>query len=67
VLEDGNRLGPVGSRIVAETIIGQIRSDPDSYLSHGWDPSQGVTVGDGTQVDTIINFLRFAGMHPDPE
>jgi hypothetical protein len=63
VLEDGNRLGPVGSRIVAETIIGQVRSDPDSHLSHGWDPSQGVTLPDGSPVDSIIGFLRFAGMH----
>ena len=64
VLEEGNRLGPVGSRIVAETIVGQLRSDPDSHLSHGWDPSQGVTLADGSPVDSIIGFLRFAGMHP---
>ncbi|HYI53847.1 MAG TPA: heme peroxidase family protein [Microlunatus sp.] len=67
VLEDGNRLGPVGSRIVAETIIGQIRSDPDAFLPKGWNPSQGVTLTDGAQVDTIINFLRFADMHPHPQ
>ena len=64
VLEDGNRLGPVGSRIVTETIIGQVRSDPDSHLSHSWDPSQGVTLPDGSPVGSIVDFLRFAGMHP---
>jgi hypothetical protein len=31
--EDGNRLGPVGGRIVAEVLIGLLRADPASYLS----------------------------------
>jgi hypothetical protein len=30
---DGQRLGPVGGRIVAETLIGLLRADPTSYLS----------------------------------
>jgi hypothetical protein len=65
VLREGNRLGPVGSRIVAETIIGQLRADPTSFLNQGWDPRNGVTVGaDGRQVDSIISFLQFADMHP---
>ncbi len=63
VLGEGQRLGPVGSRIVAETIIGQLRADPTSFLHHGWDPSQGVTKN-GEPVDTIRRFLRFADMHP---
>src|ERR1700712_312701 len=29
----GQRLGPVGGRIVAETLIGLLRADPTSYLS----------------------------------
>ena len=33
VRANGNSLGPVGSRIVAETIIGQIRQDPYSFLN----------------------------------
>jgi hypothetical protein len=36
-LEGGNRLGPVGGRIVAEVLIGLLRADPASYLSE--DPS----------------------------
>jgi hypothetical protein len=60
----GNHLGPVGSRIVAETIIGQLLEDPTSFLSTGWDPSQGIPAADGGPIDTIIKFLRFAGMHP---
>jgi hypothetical protein len=62
-LGDGNRLGPVGSRIVAETIIGQLRADPASYLRKNFDPALGVTKPDGGQVRTIIDFLEFAGMH----
>ena len=33
VRENGNRLGPVGSHIVAETIHAALRTDPDSYLN----------------------------------
>jgi hypothetical protein len=38
VLQQGERLGPVGSRIVAETFVGLLRGDPDSILSRnpGW-------------------------------
>jgi hypothetical protein len=36
----GDRLGPVGGRIVAEVLIGLLRADPASYLSlqPGWQP-----------------------------
>jgi hypothetical protein len=62
----GERLGPVGSRIVAETIIGQLRADPTSFLNQGWDPTLGVSTGPSSNdvVDSVITFLRFAGMHP---
>jgi Animal haem peroxidase/TAT (twin-arginine translocation) pathway signal sequence len=33
VREDGLQMGPVGGRIVAETLIGLLRADPTSYLS----------------------------------
>ena len=33
VREGGERLGEVGSRIVAETFIGVLLTDPESYLS----------------------------------
>ena len=32
-LAGGDRLGPVGGRIVAEVLIGLLRADPASYLS----------------------------------
>jgi hypothetical protein len=37
----GDRLGPVGGRIVAEVLIGLLRADPASYLSlePGWEPT----------------------------
>jgi hypothetical protein len=42
----GNRLGPVGSRIVADTMIGLLRADPGSYLNTpGWAPTLGTTAG----------------------
>jgi hypothetical protein len=67
-LGGGDRLGPVGSRIVCETIVGQLRNDTTSFLSSGWTPADGVKLvgpdGSRTEVDTIIRFLRFAGVHP---
>lgn len=41
-LNGGNRLGPVGSRIVAETFVGLIRQSPYSVLNEpGWRPTFG--------------------------
>lgn len=37
---DGDRLGPVGSRIVAETLVGIVEADPSSYRNtEDWTPS----------------------------
>ena len=37
--EEGERLGPVGGRIVAETILGILDHDGDSYFhERGWTP-----------------------------
>jgi hypothetical protein len=40
-LHDGDRLGPVGGRIVGEVLIGIIEADPESFLAldPGWCPS----------------------------
>jgi hypothetical protein len=59
--EDGLRLGPVGGRIVAEVLIGLLRSDPGSYLSvePGWKPT--VSAGAGFR---MVDFLRFAEVDP---
>ena len=41
VRHDGDCLGPVGGRIVAEVLIGIIGRDPESYLAvePGWTPT----------------------------
>ncbi|MFE9438740.1 heme peroxidase family protein [Streptomyces sp. NPDC006602] len=63
VRELGRRLGEVGSRIVAETLIGQIRNDRGSYVSQtNWSPARGVLLPNGRPVRTIADFLRFAGV-----
>jgi len=71
VRANGNSLGELGSRIVCETIIGQLMNDPQSYLRQrgGWDPGKGVklpTPGgdpkDGDLIVTIREFFRFAGL-----
>ena len=69
----GLTLGPVGGRIVAETLIGLLRADPTSYLSvnpgfhpflgtdlkMGANPNPNVT---GTRSYTRSHFLHYAGV-----
>jgi hypothetical protein len=73
VQEGGQRLGQVGSRLVAETIIGVMVSDPESYLAkdHTWDPSKPIRhagsplkLSDGRTIRTIGDLLEFAGVRP---
>jgi hypothetical protein len=61
---DGNSLGHVGSRILAETIVGLLLADPASCLADDppWDPSRGVTLADGGQIRSIRDFLSFTGI-----
>lgn len=44
--DPGEGLGPVGARIVAETLIGLIEQDPRSYISvnRNWEPNNGIGV-----------------------
>jgi hypothetical protein len=70
---DGLTLGPVGGRIVAETLIGLLRADPTSYLSVyptftpflgtdlvlGPTPDPSIT---GNRSYTRANFLYYAGV-----
>ena len=58
---NGEYLGAVGGRIVAEVLIGLLVADPTSYLNAQteWLPTlPGATAGDFTMVD----LLRFAGV-----
>ena len=51
---NGNTLGEVGSRIVAETIIGQLYEDPNSYVNHDWTPAEGVRMTDGSDGHHLV-------------
>lgn len=66
VQQNGNRLGEIGSRIVCETIIGMLKSDPNSYLNNQTDHSvkaNGIDVkpGPGGRIRDLEDLLRFAG------
>ena len=69
----GLTLGPVGGRIVTETLIGLLRADPDSYLSNrpgftpflGTDLKLGPTPNPsiaGNRSYTRAHFLYYAGV-----
>ncbi|EFC85919.1 heme peroxidase family protein [Parafrankia sp. EUN1f] len=68
VRANGNSLGEVGSRIVVETLIGQLRLDPGSYLNqdNGWSPEQGVLLPNGDPIVTIKDLFVFAGVLTGP-
>ena len=63
VVENGNRLGPVGGRIIAEVFIGLLQLHSQSYLTvqPNWVPTlpaQGASF-------RMIDFLAFAGVDPN--
>ncbi len=61
---DGKFLGSVGSRIVAETLVGLVRRYPSSYVNFPQDPavkSNGIQVAAGHVIGTINQFLEFSG------
>jgi hypothetical protein len=71
--QDGLNLGPVGGRIVAETLIGLLRADPTSYLSAypRFKPFLGTALKLGSAPNTSItgnrsytraHFLYYAGV-----
>jgi Animal haem peroxidase len=58
VTSDGEHLGPVGGRIVAEVIIGLMRGDGQSYLTQ--DPEWSPTYGQAGSF-TVVDLLKDAG------
>lgn len=65
ILEGGERLGPIGGRIVTEVFVGLIDGDRTSYRSQDpeWQPFL-PTVDPARQGDdfTMVDLLRFAGV-----
>jgi len=64
-LQSGERLGPVGGRIVAEVMIGLIEGDRTSYLSQDseWQPFLPTRDPARTNEDfTMVDLLTFAGV-----
>lgn len=66
VLGRGGRLGPLGTQIVADTMLGIIASDPDSYWHvpgrlGRWDPQDGMVI-DGVVIDTMPALMQAAGL-----
>jgi hypothetical protein len=66
VQTEGESLGEVGTKVVAGTLIGLVKADPDSYLNKGWTPSHATALklDDGQEIRSILQFLQFAGVAP---
>jgi hypothetical protein len=61
----GNRLGELGSWLVASTFVGVLLADPDSALSRGFTPSQSpLRAPDNGEIDSIAKWMSFAGVMP---
>ena len=58
---NGERLGPVGGRIMAEVLVGLLQRDPNSYLylDPAWKPAPPLAPTAGSF--TFADLLRFAG------
>jgi hypothetical protein len=70
VMENGNRLGPTGSHVVAETIYAALKSDPSPYSRFKiakWRPPiwRGLPEGDGPLPD-LISFFGVASQIQPP-
>lgn len=69
VQQNGNRLGAVGSRIVAETLLGLLKSDPNSFFNNRHDDNvtpRGIEIWtdrhDRRRIATIADMIEFAGV-----
>jgi hypothetical protein len=62
---NGERLGPVGGRIVGEVFIGLLRADPGSFLNVAPSFRPTVPISDPARGFRMVDFLRFARVDPD--
>jgi hypothetical protein len=62
----GEKLGPVGGRIVGEVFIGLLQFDNESYLTQNplWEPTLPRIDGTLTGPFRMIDFLAYAGVDP---
>ncbi|MEX2694602.1 hypothetical protein [Rhizobium mongolense] len=59
----GNRLGEVGSCLVALTLVGVLLADPDSALSRGFTPDQSpLKMPENAPIDSIAKWMQFAAV-----
>jgi hypothetical protein len=58
---NGERLGPVGGRIMAEVLVGLLQRDPNSYLylNAAWKPAPPIAPTTGQF--TFVDLLKYAG------
>jgi hypothetical protein len=58
---NGEQLGPVGGRIMAETLVGLLQRDPNSYLylDASWKPVPPIAPTKGQF--GFVDLLKFAG------
>jgi hypothetical protein len=58
---NGERLGPVGGRIMAEVLVGLLQRDPNSYLylDAAWKPAPPIAPTTGQF--TFVDLLKYAG------
>lgn len=68
VLCGGESLGPLGTRLVADTLVGLVKHDPDSFWNSApggrrWIPSVGVRPS-GVVVEDMPSLMRAAGTMP---
>jgi hypothetical protein len=61
LLHDGEQLGPVGGRIMAEVLVGLLQRDPNSYLylDPAWKPAP--PIASQTGKFAFADLLKFAG------
>ena len=65
----GKRLGPVGSRIVTEVLVGLLEADPSSYLRQApaWTPCLPRENKDDIEDFTMADLVRFTEGTPPPK